>query len=313
MSDAVPNPSTRPVWLSTTTWSQRRRLVAIRLAPDTTPDAVNDIFSLGVKYDLVLFDPRAHRVLLPQEEMAAYASATFWPGGAVQAAVAGGFGLVLAIIGWFLPIPIVGWILIIVGGFLFVMAVFTFVHEGRTAMRVRGSRRDTPLADTMSPGGPPTHPATGAGNENGPGLLPGERAGLVVQELLGRLRPQIGLVLDLHHPEDVEVVTRDRADLDVGTLAGRDLGRQGRAGREHPVGVLVERQERVGLEQAASRRMAEGQLEPREFETDREARRAEAGGHGLLGSEIGEEAVHLGDRRDVAYLGGGEAVIAVVA
>ena len=143
VSDAIPNPSTRPVWLSTDP-EPPARLVAIRLARDTTPDAVNDIFSLGVKYDLVVFDPRAHRVHLPLEEMAAYASATFWPGGAVQAAVAGGFGLVLAITGWFLPIPIVGWILIIVGGFLFVMAVFTFVHEGRVALRARGSRGDTP-------------------------------------------------------------------------------------------------------------------------------------------------------------------------
>ena len=50
----------------------------------------------------------------------------------------------LAIVGWFLPIPIVGWILIIVGGFMFVMAVFTFVHEGRKALRARGSGGDTP-------------------------------------------------------------------------------------------------------------------------------------------------------------------------
>lgn len=143
VSDAVRNPSTRPVWLSTDS-EPPARLVAIRLARDTPPEAVDDIFSLGVKYDLVVFDPRAHRVHLPLEEMAAFASATFWPGGAVQAAVAGGFGLLLAIIGWFLPIPIVGWILIIVGGFLFVMAVFTFVHEGRVALRARGSRGDTP-------------------------------------------------------------------------------------------------------------------------------------------------------------------------
>ena len=114
------------------------------LRPETSGEAVDDIFSLAVKYDLVVFDPRAHRVHLPLDEMAAYASATFWPGGAVQAAVAGGFGLVLAIVGWFLPIPIVGWILIIVGGFLFVMAVFTFVHEGRAALRARRSRSDTP-------------------------------------------------------------------------------------------------------------------------------------------------------------------------
>ena len=144
VSDANPNPSTRPVWLSANDVEPDARLVAIRLTPESTGEDVNDVFSLAVKYDLVLFDARSGRVHFPMKEMADYASATFWPGGAVQAAVAGGFGLVLAIVGWFLPIPIVGWILIIVGGFMFVMAVFTFVQEGRAALRARGSRGDTP-------------------------------------------------------------------------------------------------------------------------------------------------------------------------
>jgi len=143
VSDANPNPSTRPAWLSANDVEPKARLVAIRLTPETTGEDVNDVFSLAVKYDLVLFDARSGRVHFPMKEMADYASATFWPGGAVQAAVAGGFGLVLAIVGWFLPIPIVGWILIVVGGFLFVMAVFTFVHEGRAALRARGSHSDT--------------------------------------------------------------------------------------------------------------------------------------------------------------------------
>ena len=143
VSDANPNPSRRPVWLSTDD-EPPARLVAIRVTPATTDDDVNDVLSLAVKYDLVVFDARSGRVHFPFKEMSDYASATFWPGGAVQAAVAGGFGLVLAIIGWFLPIPIVGWILIIVGGFLFVMAVFTLVHEGRAALRARGARGDTP-------------------------------------------------------------------------------------------------------------------------------------------------------------------------
>ena len=95
------------------------------------------------------------------QEMADYADATFWPSGAIQAAVAGGFGLVLAIVGWFLPIPIVGWILIIVGGFMFVMAVFTFVHAGRKALRsrVRDDGRAARLStETTPPGGPPDLP-----------------------------------------------------------------------------------------------------------------------------------------------------------
>ena len=144
VSDANPTPSTKPVWLSGGDDEPAARLVAIRITPEATGDDINDVFSLALKYDLVLFDARSGRVHFPMQEMAAYADATFWLGGAVQAAVAGGFGLVLAIIGWFLPIPIVGWILIIVGGFLFVMAVFTFVHEGRAALRARGSRGDTP-------------------------------------------------------------------------------------------------------------------------------------------------------------------------
>jgi hypothetical protein len=144
VSDANPNPSTKPAWLSGGDVEPPARLVAIRLTPETTGEDVNDVFSYAVKYDLVLFDARSGRVHFPMQEMADYADATFWPSGAIQAGVAGGFGLVLAIVGWFLPVPIVGWILIIVGGFLFVMAVFAFVHEGRKALRSRGSDTDAP-------------------------------------------------------------------------------------------------------------------------------------------------------------------------
>jgi hypothetical protein len=144
VSDANPTPSTKPVWLSGGDDEPPSRLVAIRVGPEATGDDLDDVFSLAAKYDLVVFDARSGLVHVPLKEMADYADATFWPSGALQAAVAGGFGLVLAIVGWFLPIPIVGWILIIVGGFLFVMAMFTFVHHGRIALRARGSRGDTP-------------------------------------------------------------------------------------------------------------------------------------------------------------------------
>ena len=144
VSDANPTPTTKPVWLSGGDDEPPARMVAIRVPPEATGDDLNDLFSLAAKYDLVVLDARSGRVHLPLDEIAAHASATFWPGGAIQAAVAGGFGLLLAIVGWFLPIPIVGWILIIVGGFLFVMAVFTFVHEGRAALRSRRSDTDVP-------------------------------------------------------------------------------------------------------------------------------------------------------------------------
>ena len=113
------------------------RVVAIRLVPGTTHDDVEEVASLAAKYDLVLFDARSGRVHRPLEEMAAYASATFWPAGAIQAAVAGGAGLAIAVIAWLVAISVVSWIAILIGGFLFVMAVFTFVHEGRKTLRSR--------------------------------------------------------------------------------------------------------------------------------------------------------------------------------
>ena len=73
--------------------------------------------------------------------MAAYASATFWPRGATQAAVAGAAGAVIAAVAWVLNIPILSGIAIVVGAFLLVMAVYTFVHEGRKRMATGRSGR----------------------------------------------------------------------------------------------------------------------------------------------------------------------------
>jgi hypothetical protein len=138
-SDAVPNPSTRPIVLATSE-EPPARVVAVRLGPRATLHDLNEIASLVAKYDLVLYDARDGRVRHPLEEMAAYASATFWPAGAIQAAVAGAAGLAIAVIAWLVGIPVISWIVILVGGFLFVMAVFTFVHEGRKALSARRSR-----------------------------------------------------------------------------------------------------------------------------------------------------------------------------
>ena len=144
VSDANPNPSTKPVWLSANDVEPPARLVAIRATPETTPDAIGDVFGLAVKYDLVVFNAGSGRVHFPMQEMSDYADATFWPSGAIQAAVAGGFGLLIAIAAWIIGIPILSWIVVIVGGFMFVMAVYTFVHEGRKALRSRGSDTNAP-------------------------------------------------------------------------------------------------------------------------------------------------------------------------
>ena len=114
------------------------RVVAIRAAPGTTREAFDDVYSLAMKYDLVLYDARARRIHRPLDEMAAYASATFWPRGAIRAAVAGLVGLALAIGAWIVGIPILSIVIEVVGLFLVLMSVLTFVHEGRVALRKRG-------------------------------------------------------------------------------------------------------------------------------------------------------------------------------
>ena len=135
-SDAEPSASELPIWLSTTP-EPPARVVAIRLSPATPLEALETVLGLAAKYDLVLFDSRSSRIHLPLEEMAAHASATFWPAGAIQAAAAGGIGGVIAIVAWFIGIPLLSGLLMLIGGFMVVMAAYTFVHEGRKAVRSR--------------------------------------------------------------------------------------------------------------------------------------------------------------------------------
>ena len=152
-SDAVPNVGRAPIWLGTSD-QPPARMVAIRLSredPDDALDALEEIASLATKYDLVLFDEGNRRIHFPLEEMAAYASATFWPAGAIQAAVAGGIGGLIAVAAWLLGIPILSGVLIVIGGFMFVMAVFTFIHEGRKALRARRTGGSPPPDDPEPP------------------------------------------------------------------------------------------------------------------------------------------------------------------
>ena len=135
-SDAVSSPSTTPIWLATAPESPAR-VVALRLSPTRPDDVVESIFGLAAKYDLVLYDPQSRGVHVPIEVMAANASATFWPRGAIQAAVAGGIGAVIALVAWLLAIPLVSGLLIVGGGFMVAMSGYTFIHEGRKAIRRR--------------------------------------------------------------------------------------------------------------------------------------------------------------------------------
>jgi hypothetical protein len=145
-TDARPSSASGPIWLSGTA-EPPARVVGIRLSPSTPRDVLELILGLATKYDLVLFDARSGRIHLPLEEMAAHASATFWPAGAIQAAIAGGAGAIVATVAWFLEIPVLSGILITLGGFMTLMAIYTFIHEGRKAM---GTRRAGGEGDSES-------------------------------------------------------------------------------------------------------------------------------------------------------------------
>ena len=140
VSDAVPSTSSTPILLSSED-EPPARLVAIRVPKSAAEEVLESVFGLATKYDLIVFDRQRQRIHDPLQEMADYATATFWPRGAIQAAVAGCGGTGIAILAWYLRIPIVSWILVAVGGFMGTMAVYTFIHEGRrTFLRYREER-----------------------------------------------------------------------------------------------------------------------------------------------------------------------------
>jgi hypothetical protein len=143
-SDAVPNRTSWPIWLATTE-QPPARVVKVSM-PMSSRDLLEDIYSLAAKYDLIVYDTHARRLHEPLAELADYASATFWPAGAIQAALAGGAGAVIAAVAYLLSIPVLSGIAIVIGAFLVVMAIFTFVHEGRRAVAARRGGGGTPPA-----------------------------------------------------------------------------------------------------------------------------------------------------------------------
>lgn len=130
VSDAVPRQTKVPIWMSGTDEAPAR-VVAIRLARPPLGEELEEVFSLATKYDLVVFNPHRPSVHLPLEQMAALASATFWPNGAIRGAVAGVIGAAIAAGAWVIGIPILSGIAVIVGLFLVVLTLWTFVYELR--------------------------------------------------------------------------------------------------------------------------------------------------------------------------------------
>lgn len=129
-TDAVPTRTRTPIWLSSDD-EPPARVVAIRIGPSIPPAVFESIIGLAAKYDLVIWDARRRAIHRPLDELADEASATFWPAGAIQAAVAGLVGAAIAVGAWVVSIPVISGIAIVIGGLLALMSVLTFVQEAR--------------------------------------------------------------------------------------------------------------------------------------------------------------------------------------
>ena len=133
VADAERHTGRGPVWLQTDP-APPAHIAAVRLprGPETALRAVlEDVQGIGIKFDVVVFDAVNGVIHEPMAEMSAYASATFWPGGAIRSVVAGGGGFLVALAAYLIGIPILSGVVIVVGLFMFVLSVVTLVAELR--------------------------------------------------------------------------------------------------------------------------------------------------------------------------------------
>jgi hypothetical protein len=133
VADADAHTGRGPVWLQTDP-APPAHVAAIRL-PRTTPEELNEALSIvygtATKFDLLFLDANQGVVHQPMAEMSAYASATFWPYGAIRSIVVGGVALLVAIGAYLVGIPILSGLVIVVGVFMAVLSVVTLVAEAR--------------------------------------------------------------------------------------------------------------------------------------------------------------------------------------
>jgi len=120
-----PEGSARLVWLS------------IRWSADD--EDLETIVELARTYDLVLYDPQGPSLHSPwdEDERTPYVpSAGEFVRGALLAAV----GVLVAVVAWSLSIPVLSWIMLFVGGFVTLVAVFSVAAISQQAWRARASR-----------------------------------------------------------------------------------------------------------------------------------------------------------------------------
>jgi hypothetical protein len=110
-------------------------VVLLDLRWSASGEAVDAIHELARTHELVLYDPQGPEVYPPyaDDEAAARPSR----GEFLQALAGGAFGVFLVVVAWFASIPVLTWALVVVGGFLAVLAVYTLVVLTQQAWRAR--------------------------------------------------------------------------------------------------------------------------------------------------------------------------------
>jgi hypothetical protein len=135
-SDGEPSQSRMPIWLATEE-EQLARVVGINVPrgdPEAAADLLEEVYGLAVKYDVVVFEPARGAIRLPQVEMGEYASATFWPNGAIRTVVAIVIGLAVAAVAWAVGIPLLSGGVALFALFMVGIFVVTLVAEARKAL-----------------------------------------------------------------------------------------------------------------------------------------------------------------------------------
>lgn len=140
-SDAIPRVTRVPIVLSGDDEAPAR-VIAVRLPradPALLREAVEEVYSLALKYDTVVYDANRGAVHRPNREMSEAASLAFWRRDAIRTVVAIVIGLAVAVGAWQLGIPLLSGGVALFAAFMVGIFVFTLVSEGRKALERRGA------------------------------------------------------------------------------------------------------------------------------------------------------------------------------
>jgi hypothetical protein len=101
------------------------RLISLSLRWSARDEDLEEIVALARKYELVVYDPQGPAFYTSAEDD----DVTYRPGfGEFLRGVAlTAFGVLLAVVAWKLSIPVLTWVLVVVGGFVTVVAVVSLV------------------------------------------------------------------------------------------------------------------------------------------------------------------------------------------